>query len=210
MITSTPLALFYLLTALFSAGELSRSRGAAEVESYIADREAQATHVLMNGGMAMMFADFYSPVLGHGILIGYSVAIAVIAVRLFVLLTRRHAAVTNRIAGSLYHAVSLATMIYAISVMPMDAASMGTMGGMPMASNGSALLNALAAIFALDGIATVALVGLFPKLLIRMKRRIDGAGSVLRVHDTRTLRAIRLAAIPHCIMDLGMVLMVLA
>ena len=201
MIVSTPLAIVFLLAAIFSVVEFVRSRRAAEIESYIADREAQATHVLMNGGMAAMFAPTFSAAIERGIVITYGIAIAALAVRLALLVAQRKPAITTRVAGTVYHALGLTAMIYAIRLMPAD------MRGMMMASTWPALV--LGVIFALDGVATALLIGLFPKVMMRMERAIDGSASVLNPRDARTLRAIRVAAIPHCIMDAGMVLMLL-
>ena len=196
MTSSLPLACLFGAAALFSIVELLRSIR-AEVASYIADREAHATHVLMNGGMAAMLAPFYDADIGRAIVVVYSAAIVVLIIDAIV----RRGPSPGLAGGRIYHVIGLAAMVWAIRQMP------GPMLGMAM-SAGAASWPALAltALFLLDGAATAGLVVFAPRTMLRMADALALSRSP-RLSDVRAIREVRVAAVPHCLMDAGMVLM---
>ena len=197
---SIAFAILFLLAALFSLAELLWQHGRVAIESYIADREAQATHVLMNGGMAMMAAPFHDASIERGLIAAFGAGVAILATRLIWLAARRSPTKGPRIAGTVYHLLGLAAMLYAMTLMP--AGARGVMAMQP-----GALATALGVAFLLDGVATLILAGFLPRTLLRMESAISVRAAVA---DRKVLTLIRASAFPHVVMDLGMAAMLFA
>lgn len=202
MIASLPLAILFAAAAAFSLFEFFRHRGGGEIASYLADREAQATHVVMNGGMAAMFAPGYGPASAIGLQGLFGVAVVILLARLVLLWNRRPA---GRAAGTAYHLLGLAAMLWAVRAM--DAAMPAMTGMTHMMGKPSWLALALLVLFALDGLATALLAGFAPRTIMRMaeiaaERPDSGAPAT-----AAQVRGVRLSAVPHCLMDAGMAAM---
>lgn len=203
MIASTPLALCFALVALFSAVELVWQRHAPELVSYIADREAQATHLLMNGGMAVMFAPIYAGAWAAGLQVACALAIAMLVVRI---IWSGGEQPLGRAAGTVFHIVGLSAMIWAVRAMP---PMPGEMAGMAMASHRYWFGLAFGALFLVDGLATAVLAALAPMAMVRMANLTAGRTDTHPLSGASPVRAVRLAAVPHVVMDAGMVLMLI-
>lgn len=193
MITSLPLAVLFAMAALFSLGELVWQRGKPEFTSYIADREAQATHLLMNGGMAGMFASLPAAPWAGALELVCGLAIAVLAARLGWLRGKRP---PGRSAGTVFHILGLAAMIWSVQAMAHS-----------MSPHRSWTAIVIAAAFALDGVATAVLVAFAPNQLARLALITSGAVGDCQVRTESVARALRVASLPHVVMDAGMVLM---
>ncbi len=193
---SPVLAALYGAAMVASLVEWRWSRSFEGHESYFAGREAQATHVVMNGGMAAMTL---RPVasMTEAVTIACLVAVAVLVVRL---LLERRAADGGRSFATIYHLLSLAAMVYAIQIMPPMTSGIGHMSAIPV---GWAAWT-LTVLFLLDGAITLALGLLMPRLLLRL----EGATATATADD-RVVSLIRLSSLPHLVMDAGMVVMLL-
>ncbi|MDR7102359.1 DUF5134 domain-containing protein [Croceicoccus sp. BE223] len=199
MTGSLPFTIVFAAAAAFSLYELARP--AARVRSYLADREAHAAHVLMNASMAAMAAPFWGLAaerVTFWVLVGGT---GVLAARFAAALARGRAAEAG---GSAYHALAMAAMIYALLLMPaagaMDPSMAGDMAGHAMhhaAPQRTPVAAILAAIFAIDAAATVVFAFAMPG------RLIDPDAPDYAAQRTE----LRRSAIPHVIMDAGMIAM---
>ena len=195
MIQSAPLALAFILATLFS---LLLLVGAREGRStYLSDTEAHATHVLMNGVMAVMFAPFYSMDLESWLLAALGLGVVILLIRLAVGLHGKRGSAP----GTVYHLFAAAAMIGAILMVPHHSA-MEAMAIPAHPPGWPAML--LGAIFALDAVITAIMAFAFPRRLIAMAAEI-GAGDAGSA--PASVRILQLSALPHVAMDIGMVLM---
>ena len=199
-----------------------RARGVAEVDSYLSSHDAGTAHLVMNLGMAVMVTPWWSAGLRIALLVVFGALAAVIAA-----LLARGAWVPTARAGAerpaqLYHLLAAATMVYATALMPVAAADMAGMGGTATAETSVAgppvLAWVLAVLFALDGLATAVLgLGLPGRVVatsapVPTGGRGDGGGGGVAAPPrptTAARRTVRLASVPHLIMDVGMVWMLL-
>lgn len=205
MIASWPLALLFAGAALWSAIELLRAAQAPR--TYLSDREAHGVHVVMNGAMAVMFVPGLH---GHadGILIALLALTALfLGVRLGLALRSGRA---ERVGSAGYHLIGVAAMLYAMGAMAHGAAmdGHGMAHAMPVAPDaaGPGLAAwALGVLFIADALATGVMVWGFPR------RLLSHAGEAVdSVRDgAAAVRALRLSAVPHVMMDLGMAAMLL-
>lgn len=193
--TGSPLAIaVFAAAALLSIALLLVPK--ATSKTYLSDREAHATHAVMNGVMAAM-------VLPHGSsdsriwLAILGVTSLVLAVR-FVANARRG---DGSAPGSAYHLLAALAMIAAIRWMP-DHHEMAM--GHTMTGGGGWIATLIALVFALDAILTAVLGFALPGKLVAMSRAISGDPIE---YDGATLCSIRLSSVTHIVMDVGMVAM---
>jgi hypothetical protein len=188
------LAIVFGLAVLVSLAELV---GLIHVEGLFgnfAGREAAAVHGSMNTAMALMATPAYSHGWHRGMFALFLVSMAGLGLR-FALVLRRPQA-TDRsatLAGTGYHFLSTAAMLYALARMPMAGPLCGDMPGP------GAVAWVMVALFACDAVATLWIVSLKPDLVFKT------AGAVRARPGKGATQAIRLTAVPHVIMDLGMV-----
>lgn len=190
MTASAPLVILFAAAAAFSLYELIGTR--PRVRSYLADSEALAAHVVMNGAMAAMFSSAWGSTAER---ITFWILLIGAAVLVYRSVRAGLSGHGDRAGSAAYHAVGMAAMIYAIVLMPAGHTPMHH--GMEMARPLAATV--LAVVFALDALATLALAAMLP---VRVFGTAIPAGAVSR-------RAIRRAALPHLAMDAGMVIMLL-
>ncbi len=172
-------------------------------------REANIIHVAMNGGMALMFTELYDH--NAALLLTCVYALLSLALMMRIGWLWNRAPRTRRaevVGGSVYHLVGLVAMIYAIRLMPMPAGAM-SMVGMTMPAHDMPLVaTALGAIFLLDGVVTFLLVAFAPHTIFRMGPRRP---TIFQAHEPtqQQVRYLRMLAIPHVIMDVGMAIMLI-
>lgn len=199
---SIPLAVLFALAALFSLYQLFHRSD--NIESYLADREAHAAHVMMNGVMSAMFSPYYGTFAEHMTLILLALAALVLAMRFLVAVRSGQ---TSDAGGSAYHFLAVAAMLYAIWAMPVahhDMAMTHAMGNMAHEQPTNWLLRALALLFLCDGLLSAILVSFFPAKVMSLAENSGKGSSSGKAYQVAALRR---SAIPHVIMDLGMVLM---
>jgi hypothetical protein len=119
----------------------------------------------------------------------------------------------------MYHFVAALAMTYAALIMPGD---MGHSEMVPMAGHSgvgavvSLSARALAAVFGLDLVGTLVLVLVMPRSVLQQlekedQNRVQGCSGGQKVSTLREdlVKVVRVASIPHLVMDLGMIFMLL-
>lgn len=204
VIDSIPLTTLYAAAAGFSLFEWHRARKHAR--TYLDNAEAHAAHLVMNGAMAVMAAPVYGTVAERILFWILAIGTIVLLMRMALSIWRRDSRATGSAA---YHALAMGAMVYAIVLMP--AGLMVLQNGIVVCGDGEGgimpkpwQVTALGCVFALDALATTVGVLFFPLRVLAADS--VGAISVSRSARTRTLR---LGAIPHVIMDVGMAAMLL-
>lgn len=201
-------ALFLLATAI-SLAELAGLLRIEAQASALAGKEAALAHVVMNGTMAVMATPVYDHALHYLAIKGFAVALAVAVLRLlFLIALGRGVDRKARLIGSGYHALGLAAMLYALALMPMVGPICGE-GPRP-----PALALALVGVFAIDAAATASVAVLRPTLMLGLPDdggmpRLAGVqfAALTDASDRAEIARLRLVAVPHVVMDLGMVAM---
>lgn len=193
--TGSPLTIaMFIAAALLSIALLLVPK--ATSDTYLSDREAHATHAVMNGVMAAMAlppgssdSRIWVAILG--------VTALVLAVR-FVANARRG---DGSAPGSAYHLLAALAMFAAIQWMP---AHHEMPMGHTMTGRGGWIAPVLAIVFALDAILTAVLGLALPSKLLAMSHAISRSPID---NDGATLSSIRLGSVTHIVMDVGMVAM---
>ncbi|MCT2399320.1 DUF5134 domain-containing protein [Novosphingobium mangrovi (ex Huang et al. 2023)] len=204
MIASVPLTALYAAAAGLSLFEWRRA--GQHGRSYLDNAEAHAAHVVMNGAMAVMVAPFYGTVAERILFWVLALGTIMLLGRMAFSTWRRD----NRAAGSAaYHALTMAAMVYAIILMP--AGLMALRDGLVICGDGAGgviskpwPVTALGGVFTLDALATAGGVLFFPARVLAADSGVP-AGSI----GVSRIVSLRLAAIPHVIMDMGMAAMLL-
>ncbi|MCD2187358.1 DUF5134 domain-containing protein [Actinomycetospora soli] len=189
-----------LAAAAVSAVQLVRGRS---VDRYVTGRGAETGHLVMNLVMALMLTPWWTGAVraaAVGVLVVLGLAFAVLLVRGPGAARPAH----------LFHLVAAGAMLYA----ELAGSHAGDMAGMDMADAGpGAAAWVLAVLFALDAIATTAVVLLAPQLALAPEPVPVPTGPPAPAPapapraDVRTLRV---GTVPHVVMDVGMVAMLLA
>lgn len=238
LVLDRALLVVLLVGVVIGAGRWIRGRRRPEqVDHYLSARDADIAHVIMNLAMAWMLTPWWSGSVGTVMVIVFAVLAAVFAVLLVAGLGRP--ALGSRRPAHAYHLLAAATMAYATALTapaaghdghgamahgatPHDAMS-GYDPGTVIAAGPPAVpvvIWALVALFAIDLLATVIIVGVAPRLALatdddRRPPATGGRGDVAVAprSDTVTsnrIRTLRVATVPHAVMDLAMVVMLVA
>jgi len=200
-----------VLIALLAGSAISTARlallakGGRHRGSYLTDPEADAGHLVMNLAMAAMLAPWLRPGPRGGVVGVLALLVAAFAALLVKNLIRPAAGTASRRGSLAYHLFAAATMLYATAAMP---AAMTHPG-----SARSAALTVIAVVFAVDALATAALVLAAPDVALAAANGpatapASGASAVAAglARDRTTLR---IASVPHLAMDVAMALMLL-
>jgi len=197
-----------LAGAAISATRLVRYRHRGDRHaSYLTDREADAGHLVMNLAMAGMLGPWFGP----GVHLGIIGLLAGLAAALAALLTknlvRPKEGGRNRGAALGYHLLAAATMLYATAAMPTTAMS-------EMGSTDPIAMKILAALFAIDAVATAVVALAAPDVAVAAMARsastnTPSPGAAAATLIERERAELRVASLPHLAMDVAMVLMLL-
>ncbi|MBO4239103.1 DUF5134 domain-containing protein [Pseudonocardia alni] len=184
-----------LVVALLAASLVGVARlgDGRRVDPVWTTRESDAAHVVMNLSMAAMHGPLWGPTTRSWVLAVMTVG--VLAAGLGVL---RPPAGPGRRAALVQHLLAFATMGLVVLLGHDPAHGHGLPGGTPVA----VVVVALAAWFAFDLVVTVVVA------LVGPPTRVLPAGVGAPVG--RDLAAVRVAAVPHGVMDAAMVVMLLA
>jgi hypothetical protein len=190
------IAVLLIFGALLSAWRLARPR-----RGFGIIRQIDAAHLLMNASMALMLMPWY----GARLAIFVTALYALLAVATLILLARalrpgRDRA--GRISTYAYHLMVTLAMLYIITAMQPSQAAMPGMD-MPI-SPPSRLAELIGLGFLLDAVVTSLTVTLFPKFAAQAATRSGD------LEDETSIFALREGAVPHVIMDIGMVFMAVA
>ncbi len=210
----------FLLASLLSAWRLCSPRRTELAGLYLANREADATHCLMNAAMAVMLMSLYTATVARTITIILWIAAIALAIRIAISLgkTNRPNETTHQIhlSGSVYHLMMLGIMIYANDQMPVTAthSHMTSMHGYRI----NWIDVSLGAFFIIDAVTNFVMVTFFPRSLLKIvSDRFNFSNETTRyqpvtaANETRSIvKALRISVVPHLIMDIGMTLMLLA
>jgi hypothetical protein len=172
-----------LVAVAVSAAGLLRGRS---VDRYLTTRSAETGHLVMNVVMVAMLTPWW----GGAVRTAGVVVLAVLALGFVVLLVRGSPARPAHV----FHLVAAGAMLFAVLTHAHDMMTMDM--AMPVPAWQSTVAWILAAAFLLDAVLTTGLVALAPRTALA------GAPAT-----TTTVRTLRLASVPHVVMDLGMVAM---
>lgn len=193
------------------------------------DRESDAVHVVMNLGMALMLAPFFAPQWHYTIVAAYSLTVAVLVVQIIWRKYGSSSASSTTTGGTVYHIAALLAMIYAslqMSHSTMLFSGLTDYGAhmleMPQHhapeithTSSNWIVKGLGYLFLLDGLLFLAVGVAFPAIVIAqaVKTPSDSSKAPATVavdnHANITRADVRLGALPHIIMDAGMVYMLL-
>lgn len=187
MTTGAPLLDGLLLAALLvavvvGAGSLLRGR---PVDRYLSSRSAESGHLVMNVVMAAML----TPVWTDAVRTAGLVVLGALAVGYAALLVRGGPARPAHV----FHLVAAGAMLFAVLAANHRGMTMDMAMAVPVWQSTVAWV--LAALFALDAVATTGVVALAPRAAL--------AGTP----SSAGIRTLRIASLPHVVMDLGMVAM---
>ncbi len=169
-------------------------------------RQTDAAHLLMNAGMAVMFTAWHGRLWAAGISLLYGMMALGFLLALGLEFLRTHVDRKARLGTYFYHFIATMAMLYLIWLMQAAPQPMAAMSGMVMPATHThppLLAEMIGIAFALDGLLTVIVVVFSPTLAASATALAGEAAST-------TPGALRIAAVPHVIMDLGMAAMVLA
>ncbi len=204
-----------VLAVVLSVGLLVSGRDGAL--GYLGGRESELAHVLMNAVMAWMLTPLFTGGAGTLVVVLFGVTAAVFA-GLLVLGFAGPGHWRERRPASAYHLVASLAMVYATVRMTgtgsahhghdmpgMDMSGMD-MSGMDMAPPVSGPAWVLAVLFALDAVGTAIVVAAAPDTVLA---RAAAPGQAAPGPEPGLRRRLRVAAVPHVVMDVAMVVMLL-
>jgi hypothetical protein len=186
-VTGSPVLDGLLLAALLVAlvvGGAGLLRG-RPVDRYLSSRSAETGHLVMNLVMAAMLTPWWA----GSVRTAGLVVLGALAVGFAALLVRGGPARP----AHLFHLVAAGAMIFAVLATDHHAMTMDMSTAAPVWRSTVAWV--LAALFALDAVATTGVVVVAPRAALA------GTASSSRI------RSLRVASLPHVVMDLGMVTM---
>lgn len=192
------------IAAVIGVVRLVSARHDGGIAPTISSREADATHVVMNGAMALMAfpgSHFWS-----GIALWAFAALLLLRFGWTAMAGKRldgRPAKQGRLTATAYHLLSVLAMIYAMTVM--DHAGAMQVHGMHHQSGANWVALVFGAIFLLDGLLTLAAGLFFPRLIMRASEDRAGRTGIIPVDAAPFSRtAFFYAAGAHITMDLGM------
>jgi hypothetical protein len=174
-------------------------------------RQTDAAHLLMNASMALMFSPWYGLAANAAVIVLYVFMAAAIIVLGALDLRRKGQGRDARIATYAYHFIVTAGMLYIIlrmSIpipdqmpgMAMPGMAMPGMAMPPVPAQRGLLADLIGLAFFADAMVTAAVVLFFPA----QAAQFTALGGEAATGTTN----LRLGALPHVIMDIGMVAMV--
>ncbi len=190
----TVLVVALLAASLVGVARLGDGR---RVDTVWTTRESDAAHVVMNLSMAAMHGPLWGPTTRSWVLA--VMAVGVLATGLGVL---RPPAGPGRRAALVHHLLAFATMGLVVLLGHDPAHGHGHGHGLPGGTPVAVVVAALAVWFAFDLVVTVVVA------LVGPPARVLPAG--VGAPAGRDLAAVRVAAVPHGVMDAAMVVMLLA
>jgi len=187
------IAVLLIFGALLSAWRVARPR-----RGFGIIRQTDAAHLFMNASMALMLTPWYGAALGTTVTALYAL-LALVTLILLARALRPGRDRAGRIGTYGYHLMVTVAMLYILSAMP------PAMPGMEMpAASPPRLAEFIGLGFLLDAVVTSFTVTFFPNLATQAATRTGD------LEDETSIFALREGAIPHVIMDIGMVFMVVA